>query len=171
MWRPIDSRKGEDDHCWMKINRCLLAPLDPGVMPSYWLFRVATDSLYITYNIVAWSTVWLEKTRLHRCFQRVHSVIGLTNSSYVIDRCWVYIVGGGKRYHLGLFTNIIPSSWYSYLSIGACHDNQQTFPHLIVPCTWHKCNRKPTPCHIRWVPTQSIKRVRLIMLHLGTLHN
>mgnify|MGYP006889204685 CR=1 FL=1 len=48
-------------------------------------------------------------------------------------------------------TKVIPFSWFSYLSIGACHDNQHTFPHLIVPCTWHNCNRWPTPRHIWWV--------------------
>ena len=32
MWRPIDSRKGEDDYCWMEANRCLLAPSDPPVV-------------------------------------------------------------------------------------------------------------------------------------------
>ena len=29
MWIPTDSRKGEDDHCWMKANRCLSTPSDP----------------------------------------------------------------------------------------------------------------------------------------------
>ena len=24
-----------------------------------------------------------------------------------------------------------------------------------MPCTWHNCNRRPTPCHIRWVSGQS----------------
>ena len=71
MWRPIDSRKEEDDHCWMKANHCLSAPLDLPMMPSYWLFSMATTSLHISCNNIAWCIVWLEKTCLHHCFQRI----------------------------------------------------------------------------------------------------
>ena len=41
------SRNGEDDHCWVKSNHLLLAPLDTPVMPSYLLLSVATTSLHI----------------------------------------------------------------------------------------------------------------------------
>ena len=33
MWMPTDSRKGEDDHCWMKASRCLSTPSDSPVRP------------------------------------------------------------------------------------------------------------------------------------------
>ena len=46
-------KKGEDDHCWMKANRCLSAPSDLPVMPSYWLLSIATTSRRISYNNVA----------------------------------------------------------------------------------------------------------------------
>ena len=68
------------------------------------------------------------------------------------------------------------SNWYdnqhtfprcSYLSIGVYHDNQHTFPHLIVPCTWHTCNRRSTPRHIRWVSGQSNKACRIESVAFG----
>ena len=56
MWRPTDSRKRECDHCWMKVNHCLSTPSNLPVRPSYWLFRVATTPLHISY--------WLEDLHL-----------------------------------------------------------------------------------------------------------
>ena len=82
---PIDSRKGEDNHCWMRASHCLSTPLDPFVRPTYWLFRVATTSLHTPCINATRCTIWLEKTRLHRCFRRIQSVIGLTNSSTTWD--------------------------------------------------------------------------------------
>ena len=61
MWRPTNSRKGDDEHGWMKVNRYLLAPLDPPVMPSYWLFSVAKTSVHISCNNFICYMVWLEK--------------------------------------------------------------------------------------------------------------
>ena len=67
----------------------------------------------------------------------------------------------------GFITKVIPSSRCSYLSIGVYHDCQHTFPHLIVPCTWHNCNKRPTPCHIRWVSGQSHKWCRIDFVAFG----
>ena len=68
MWKPTDSRKGEDDHCWMKAIRCLSTPSEPPLRPSYWLFRVATISLHISSSNIVGCVDWLETTRLYRCF-------------------------------------------------------------------------------------------------------
>ena len=65
MWKPIDSRKGEDDHCWMKAIHCLSTPSEPPLRPSYWLFRVVTLSLHISCSNIVGCADWLEKTRLH----------------------------------------------------------------------------------------------------------
>ena len=53
MWRPTNSRKGDDDHCWMKVNRYHLTLSDPPVMPSIWVFSVATTSLHISCKKIA----------------------------------------------------------------------------------------------------------------------
>ena len=73
-----------------------------------------------------------------------------------INRSWVDIADGGKKITSCAFIiKVIPSSLCLYLSTtGSFHDNQHTFPHLIVPCTWHNCNRRPTPRHIWWVSGQ-----------------
>ena len=134
IWRPTNSRKGDDIYCWIKVNCSFLAPLDLPVMPSYWLFSMVIASLHISCNNVAWITVRLEKTCLQRCFQRVHNVIGLTNS----NTTWALVLMGVEQIlsmeqneiSCAFITNVIPSSWYS-LSIGACHDNQHTFPTSI----------------------------------------
>ena len=73
MWMPTNSTKGED-HCWMKANRCLSTPSEPPLRPSYWLFRVATISLHISCINLVGCAVWLENTRLHRCFHRIQRV-------------------------------------------------------------------------------------------------
>ena len=58
-------------------------------------------------------------------------------------------------------TKVFPSSWCSYLSTGVCHDSQHIFPHLNEPCTWHNCNKRPTPRHIRWDAGQSHRACRM----------
>ena len=153
MWMPTNSTKGED-HCWMKANRCLSTPSEPPLRPSYWLFRVATTLIHISCINITSCVVWLEKTHLHRYFHRVQRVIGLTNSNTtwdleVIGVEWIFSTMEKKPYCV-FITIVIPSSWCLYLSSQAYHDSQQTFPHLIVPCTWHIYNRWPTPHHIRW---------------------
>ena len=52
MWKPTYSTKGEEKHCWMKASYCLLPPLDPPMMPLYWLFNVRTTSLHIYCNTI-----------------------------------------------------------------------------------------------------------------------
>ena len=71
--------------CWIKASHCLSTPSEPPLRPSCWLFRVATTSRHISCINVTGCMVWLEKTRLHRCFRRIQSVIGLTNSSTTWD--------------------------------------------------------------------------------------
>ena len=71
---PTDSRKGEDDHCWMNASRGLSTPSELPLRPSYWIFRVATTSLHISCINIIGCVVWLEKTHLHRCFHRVQRV-------------------------------------------------------------------------------------------------
>ena len=71
-------------------------PLDPPMRPLYWLFRVAITSLQISCNSIAWCMVWLEKTGLYRCFQRIQSAIGLTNSNTTWARVIInllYLIG------------------------------------------------------------------------------
>ena len=159
MWMSTDSRKGEDNHCWMKARCCFSTPSDPPMRSSYWLFRVATTSLHISCINIVGCTVWLEKTRLHHCFHRNQRVIGLTNSNmtwrFGDNRSWVDIAMVENRISYAFITKVKPSSWCSYLSTGTYRDNQYTFPHLILPCTWDNCNRLPTPYHIRWVYGQS----------------
>ena len=143
MWMPSDSKR-EKHHCWMKDSRFLWTPSDPPMRPSYWLFRVATTSLHISCINITWCAVWLEKTCLHRCFHRIHRVIGLTNSKTTWALTWIgveWILSMvGKKISCAFITKVIPS-WCSYLSTRAFHDNQHTFPHLIMPCTWHNYNR------------------------------
>ena len=95
MWMPTDSRKGEFDHCWMKASRCLSTPSKLPLRPLYWLFRVATTSLHISYINITLCTIWLEKTHLHRCFHRSQKVIGLTNS----NTTWVSALIGVWSYY------------------------------------------------------------------------
>ena len=58
-WIPTDSRKGQDNQCWMKASCCLLTPSELPLRPSYWLFRVATTSLYIScINIIGCRFGW-----------------------------------------------------------------------------------------------------------------
>ena len=100
MWMPTDSRKGEDDHCWMKASHCLSTPSEPPLRLSYWIFRVSTISLHISCINIVGCTVWLEKSRRHRCFHRIQRVIGLTNSNTTWDlslRGVVDIADGGKK--------------------------------------------------------------------------
>ena len=104
------------------------------VMSSYWIISVATTSLHISCNIVTWCTVWLEKTHLQRCFKRVHSVIGMTNSNMTWALAmmrveWILSVVENEI-SCAFITIVIPSSWCSYLSIRAYHDNQHTFLHM-----------------------------------------
>ena len=68
-------------------------------------------------------------------------------------------------------TNIIPSSWCSYLSTRACHDKQHTFPHLIVPCSWHDYNKRLSPLIFDGSLGIPTKRAELTLLHLGMQHN
>ena len=72
-----NSRKGDDDHCWTKANRCPSAPSVPPVMPSYWLFSVVATSLHISCNNITWCTVWLGKTHLQfkLCYWRRYNII------------------------------------------------------------------------------------------------
>ena len=99
---PIDSRKGENNHCWMKANCCFSTPLDLPVRPSYWLFRVATTSRYISYINITRCTVWLEKTHLHHCFHRIQRVNELTNYNTAWDLAligveWLLSMVGKKK--------------------------------------------------------------------------
>ena len=171
MWMPTDSRKGEDDHCWMKASRCLSTPLDSPLRPLYWLFRVATTSLMdISCINITGCTIWLEKTLLHHCFHRIQGVIGLTNSNTTWDLTligveWILLIVE-KESACAFITKVI-STWCSYLSIGTCHDSQHTFPYVIVPSTWHNCNRRPTPHHIRWVSEQSHGECRIDSIAFG----
>ena len=145
MWMPTNSRKGEDDHCWMKTIRYLSTPSEPPLRPSYWLFRVTTISLHISCINLVGRAVWLENTRLHRCFHRIQRVIGLTNSNTTWDLSlrgveWTLPMVE-KITSCAFITKFIPSSWCLYLSIGVYHDSQHIFPHLIEPCTWHNWTR------------------------------
>ena len=129
-------------------------------------------SLALTFTGCA---VWLEKTRLHRCFHKIQRVIGLTNSNTPWDLSlrgveWTLPMVE-KKTSCAFITKVIPSSWCSYLSTGACHDSQHTFPHLIEPCTWHNCNKWTTLHHIDGTLGTPTWRVVLILLHLGTLYN
>ena len=165
MWQPTNSRKGEDDHCWMKAIRCLSTPSEPPLRPSYWLFRVAILSLHISCSNIVGCADWLEKTRLHRCFHRIQRVIGLTNSNTTWDLSlsgvkWTFPMVE-KKTSCAFITKVIPSSWCSYLPTGVCHNSQHIFPHLTVPCTWHNCNKRPTPRHIRWDAGQSQRACRI----------
>ena len=146
-----NSRKGDDDHCWIKARRCCSTPLEPPLRSSYWLFGVAT-TLHISCINVIGCAIWLEKTRLHLCIHKIQRVIDLTNSNTTWDLTligveWILLMVE-KKTSCAFITKVIPSPWW-YLSIGVCHDSQYTFPHLIVPCTLHNCNRQSTPCHIR----------------------
>ena len=77
------------------------------------------------------------------------------------------IVDGEKKTSCAFITKVIPYFWCWYLSIGACHDNQHTFSHLIEPCTWHNCNRRPTPHHIQWVSGQSRRACQIDSVAFG----
>ena len=139
MWMPTNSRMGEDDHCWMKASCCLSTPSEPPLRPSYWLFRVATTSLHISYINIVGCAVWLEKTCLRCCFHRIQRVIWLTNSNTTWDLSlrgveWTLPMVE-KKTSCAFITKVIPSSWCLYLSTRAYHDNQHTFPHLIEPFT------------------------------------
>ena len=159
MWMPTNSRKGENDHCWMKGGRCLSTRSDPPVRPSYWIFRMATTSLHISCINITGNTVWLEKFRLHCCFHWIQRVIGLTNSNTtwdlpIIGVEWILLMV--EKWTPSTFiTIVIPSTWCLYLSTRAYHDNQYIFPHLLVPCTWHNCNGRQTTRHIQWISGQS----------------
>ena len=149
MWIPTDSRKGEDDHCWMKASRCLSTPLEPPLRPSYWLFRLATTSLHISSINITGCVVWLEKTRLHLCFHSVQTITGLTNSNItwdftVIGVAWILSMGEKP---LGLLS---PKS-SPPLDTRTCQLGLSMITNMIVPYTWHNCSRQPTPHHIWWV--------------------
>ena len=170
MWMPIDLRKGEDDHCWMKASHCLSNPSEPPLRPSYWLFKVATTSLHISCINIIGCAVWLEKSRLHRCFHRLQRVIGLTNSNTTWDFTligveWILSMVGKKllcfyHQHHPLFLMIVP------VMITNIH-----FP------TW-LC-LAPSIIAIGGQPpaifdgSQGSHKVciRIMLLHLGTLHN
>ena len=110
---------------------------DMKISPWLILPSIALGALWMWYRLV---------TTLSGDIQFQHNLI------FGINRSWADIVDSGKQELCIFITNVIPSSWCSYLSTGACNDNQHTFPHLIVPYTWHNCNRRPTPHHIRRAP-------------------
>ena len=171
MWMPTASRKGEDDHCWIKASRCLSTISESPLRPSYWLFRVATASRHISCINIIGCVLWLEKTCLHRCFHRIQRVIGMTKSNTTWDLAligveWILSMVERKT-SCAFITKVIPSSWCSYLLTGACHDSQHTFPHLIEPCTWHNCNKRPTPRHIQWDSGQSHRACRIDSTTVG----
>ena len=87
-------------------NRSLSAPSVPPVRPSYWLFSVATTSLHISNNNIAWCTVWLEKPPPILLFLKSPKCYWANkfqhNLSFAMIRSWVDIVGGGKHYLLCL---------------------------------------------------------------------
>ena len=85
MWIPTASRKGEDNHCWIKASHCLSTLSELPMRPSYWLFRVAATSLHISCINVIGCAVWFENTCLHRCFHKIQRVLGRTNSNTTWD--------------------------------------------------------------------------------------
>ena len=155
----------------MKVNRWLLASLDPPMMPSYCLCSVATTSLHNSCNNIAWCTVWLEKTCLHHCFQRlVHIVIGLTKSSATLA------LRGLSEHCRGCKTiSLVPlSPTTSPPDVHSCQLGFAMITNIHSP-TW-MCL---APCIITIVgqppsifnEVSPTKHVGLILLHRGTLHN
>ena len=120
MWQPTDSRKGEDDHCWMKAIRCLSTPSEPPLRPSYWLFRVAILSLHISCsNIVGCIFIYsfpfefdyihflysLNCTYFHSFISPKHNLINLMSSSlhafYLVPQTNIH----------SLFPNYMCNTW------------------------------------------------------------
>ena len=112
-------------------------------------------------------------TYMHHNFQRIQSVIGLTNSNttwaLALLRVELILLVVENKIACAFITKVIPSFWCLYLSTRVCHDNQHTFPHLIVHYTWHNCIRQPTPRHdIRhWVSRQSHQVCQIESVAMG----
>ena len=164
MLMPTDSRKGEDNHYWMKASRCLSTPSEPPLRPSYWLFRVATISLHISCINIVGCVVWLENTCLHRCFHRIQRVIGLTNSNITWDLAlgveWILLMVE-KKSHVLLSSKLSLS-----LDVLTCQLGSAMITNIHFP-TLHNCNRRPTPRHIRWVSRQSHQACRIDSIAFG----
>ena len=147
-------RERTTDRGWMKTNRCLSTPLDQPMRPSYWLFRVATTSLYISCINITWRIVWLETTRLHPCFHRIQRVIGLTNSNTIwVESHYQQVV---PRYypittlndHLLAHIRTITSSIFSQF-LNSTRPTYSTLKALSCPSTqvWGV-----VPTSLGWVP-------------------
>ena len=176
MWRPTDSRKGVDDHCWMKANRSLSTPWDLPVRLLRWLFIVTTTLLQISCNNIAWCTVWLEKTPLHCCFQKIQRVIGLTNfnTTWALALIGVeWILPMVEKTKLLLSPMSSPPSDVCTCQLGPAMITDIHFP------TWLCLHLAPGVIAIGGQPHAIVdgslgsttECIRLILFHLGTLHN
>ena len=132
MWMPTDSRKGEDDHCWMKAG-CVVQIHQSHHIGSLELLQLHSISLALTLldALFGWG-------------RPVYTVVSIESKELLgwpipiqvefgSNRSWVDIVNGGKKTSCAFITKVIPSSWCSYLSTRAYHDNQHTPTWLCLP--------------------------------------
>ena len=172
---PIDSTTGEDNHCWMKASHCLSTPSKLALRPSYWHFRVATTSLHISCINITRCAVWLEKTRLHRYFHRIQRVIGQTNSNTTWDLALIgvkWILSMGKKKPLVLLSpKSSPTSDVDTYQLGPAMITNIHFPTWLSLAPSIIAIGDQLPTIFNGSLGSPVERVKLILLHLGTLHN